>query len=46
MFDAASEGTLAGVYMERAVSRIEDYTPAETFNCRTVQGAQSLTNGR
>ncbi|RSV14205.1 hypothetical protein CA236_16745 [Sphingomonas sp. ABOLG] len=46
MFDAASEGTLSGVYMDRAVSRIEDYTPAETLERWNIQAAQAVTRPR
>lgn len=44
--NAASEGVLSGVYIEKSATKIEDYTSSETLDRWTVQGAWSLTNRR
>ncbi|WBH15097.1 glycoside hydrolase family 55 protein [Sphingomonas radiodurans] len=43
IFDAASEGTLTGVYVDQSATRIEDYTPVETLDRWVVQAAQAVT---
>lgn len=43
VFDAASEGTLTGVYVDQSATRIEDYTPVETLDRWVVQAAQAVT---
>lgn len=43
ILDAGSEGDLTGVFIERLVTRIEDYTAAETLGRWTIQSARALT---